>query len=96
MFLFAMSHEVTIPTPPGIDWKAVGYLFSILSTFLLGAAAWPKENAPGWYHPVLVVGVITALIGFGLRYMAHLKQRGEIEQAKAEAADADGKSRSAI
>jgi hypothetical protein len=89
-----MRHEtVTIPAAPGIDWKAIGYLFSIAGVLLLGAEAWPKPTDPWWHWPTLIGGVITSIIGFGVRYMAHLKQRREIAQAKHEAEKADARSR---
>ena len=81
-----MRHEnVTAVAAPGLDWKALGYLISIVSVFFLGAVAWAKENPPGWYYPVLVIGMATSVIGMGCRYMAHLHQKAEIRKAKAEA-----------
>ena len=81
-----MRHEsVTAIASPGLDWKALGYLISIVSVFFLGAVAWAKENPPGWYYPVLVIGMATSVIGMGCRYMAHLHQKAEIRKAKAEA-----------
>ena len=81
-----MRHEtVTIPAPTGLDWKALGYLISIGSVFFLGAVAWTKENPPGWYYPVLVIGMATSIVGMGCRYVAHLHQKRQIRDAKAEA-----------
>jgi len=81
-----MRHDkVTIPAPTGIDIKAIGYLTSIVSVLFLGAVAWAKENPPGWYYPALVIGMATSMIGMGFRYAAHLRQKREIEKAKAEA-----------
>ena len=80
-----MRHETVTVDRPGFDWKAVGYLVSILSVFLLGAIAWPKAEDPGWHAPVLIGGVITSVLGMGFRYKAHLDQRKELRQAKAEA-----------
>jgi len=80
-----MRHEnVTIPAARGVDWKGVGYLFSIAGTLLLGAIAWPKPQDPSWHLPALIAGVVVSIIGFGVRYLAHLRQRREIEQAKRE------------
>ncbi len=76
---------VTIPAPTGLDWKAIGYLISIVSVFFLGAVAWAKENPPGWYYPVLIIGMATSIVGMDCRYMAHLHQKAEIRKAKAEA-----------
>jgi hypothetical protein len=81
-----MRHEtVTVPAASGLDFKAIGYLTSIVSVLFLGAVAWTKENPPGWYHPVLVVGMATSIIGMGFRYLAHLRQKHEIRKAKDEA-----------
>jgi hypothetical protein len=79
------QRSVTIPAPSGLDWKAVGYLTSIASVFFLGAVAWPKENAPSWYYPALVIGMATSILGMGFRYLAHLKQKREIRKAEADA-----------
>ena len=81
-----MRHEtVTIPVAKGVDWKAIGYLLSMVGALLLGAIAWPKPGDPAWYLPALIAGVATTIAGFGVRYMAHLKQRKEMEQTKREA-----------
>ncbi len=81
-----MRHEtVTIPVARGIDWKGIGYLLSMVGALLLGAIAWPKPEDPAWYLPALIGGVVTTIAGFGVRYMAHLKQRKEIEETKREA-----------
>ncbi|HET7576384.1 MAG TPA: hypothetical protein VFK19_07445 [Sphingomicrobium sp.] len=86
MFLFSMRREtVTIPAPTRLDWKATGYIVSIVSVFFLGAVAWTKENPPGWYYPALLIGMATSVIGMGCRYLAHLHQKREIRKAKEEA-----------
>jgi hypothetical protein len=76
---------VTIAVPPGLDFKALGYLVSIVSVLFLGAVAWTKENPPGWYYPALVIGMATSIVGMGFRYAAHLREKREIEKARAEA-----------
>ena len=81
-----MRHEsVTVEAPTGLDFKATGYLVSIVSVLFLGAVAWTKENPPGWYYPVLIIGMATSIIGMGFRYLAHLRQKRELNKAKAEA-----------
>jgi hypothetical protein len=70
---------------PGFDWKALGYLVSMISVFFSGAIAWPKASDPAWHFPVLVVGMATSIIGMGCRYKAHLNEQREIRKAKAEA-----------
>jgi hypothetical protein len=76
---------VKIAAPSGLDWKALGYLISIVSVLFLGAVAWAKESPPGWYYPVLVIGMATSIIGMGCRYLAHLHQKAEIRKTKSEA-----------
>jgi hypothetical protein len=86
MFLCRMRHEtVKVPVTHGIDWKGIGYLFSIVGALLLGAHAWPKPTDPWWHLPALIAGVLATIIGFAVRYVAHLKERKEIDQAKREA-----------
>jgi len=81
-----MRHEtVTIPVAKGVDWKGIGYLFSIVGALLLGAQAWPKPTDPSWHMPAVIIGVSTTIVGFVVRYIAHLRQRKEIDQAKRDA-----------
>jgi len=77
--------KVTIAKPRGLDFKAMGYLVSIVSVFFLGAVAWTKTDPPAWYYPVLVVGMASSIIGMGFRYLAHLHQKREIDKAEEEA-----------
>lgn len=80
-----MRHE-TVTIPVGrIDWKGIGYLFSIAGALALGAVASFKPDAPAWYFPTLGLGVLTTITGFVIRYMAHLKEKREIEETKREA-----------
>jgi len=80
-----MRHEnVTVEAPAGLDFKAAGYLVSIVSVLFLGAVAWAKENPPGWYYPVLIVGMATSIVGMGFRCLAHLRQKREIDKARDE------------
>ena len=81
-----MRHDgVTIPARAHIDWKAVGYLVSIVSVLFLGAVAWPKPGSPWWNAPALLVGMATSIAGMACRYKAHLDQKREIARTKAEA-----------
>jgi len=89
-----MRHErVTALQKTGTDWKALGYLVSIVSVFFLGAIAWPKPGDPGWHAPALVVGMATSVIGMAFRYKAHLNQKREIRQTQEEARTANGRKR---
>jgi len=86
MFLLGMSHRtVTIPARSGIDWKGIGYLLSIVGVLLLGAKSMPKASDPSWHWPALIAGVFMSIVGFGLRYLSHLKEQREIAKAMAEA-----------
>ena len=76
---------ITIPATSGIDWKGIGYLFSIAGTLLLGAIAWPKPGDPSWHGPALIGGVAVSILGFGLRYLAHCREQREIAKAQREA-----------
>ena len=78
-----MRHETVTVARPGLDWKALGYMISIVSVLFLGAVAATKENPPDWYYPVLGIGMLTSIMGMGCRYMAHLHQKREIREAKA-------------
>ena len=80
-----MRHESFTVAKPGFDFKAAGYLVSILSVFLLGAVAWPKPGDPDWIKPVLIGGMALSIIGMGLRYLAHLQQKKEMRKTEAEA-----------
>jgi hypothetical protein len=81
-----MRHEtVTIPAAHGIDWKGIGYLFSIVGALALGAIACFAPNAPWWYFPTLALGVVTTIIGFGVRYVAHLKEKRELQETRRKA-----------
>jgi uncharacterized membrane protein YqhA len=78
-----MRHEsLTLAKQSGLDWKAAGYLVSILSVLFLGVVAAAKENPPVWYYPALVIGMLTSIVGMGCRYMAHLRQKREIQETK--------------
>lgn len=81
------NERVTIPVPRGLDFKATGYLTSIVSVLFLGAVSWDKTNPPGWYYPALIIGVVSSITGMGFRYLAHLREKREIEKAQAEAED---------
>ena len=81
-----MRHDTgKVARPNGLDFKAAGYLTSIVSVLFLGAVAWTKENPPDWYYPVLVIGMAASIAGMGFRYLAHLRQKHEIDKTKADA-----------
>lgn len=65
----------------GFDWKAIGYLTSIVSVFFLGMIAWPKPDDPWWILPSLIVGMALSVLGMGFRYLAHVQEKKEIAEA---------------
>jgi hypothetical protein len=79
-----MRHQNSVAAS-GVDWKALGYIVSIISVFLLGAIAWPKPSDPAWHEPVLLAGMATSIVGMAFRYKAHLDQQRELKKTKAEA-----------
>ena len=64
----------------GFDWKAIGYLTSMVSVLFLGAVAWPKPGAPAWALPALIVGIATSILGMGFRYLAHVQQKKRMSE----------------
>ena len=64
----------------GMDWKATGYLTSMVSVLLLGAIAWPKPGDPRWVLPALIAGMATSILGMGFRYLAHIQQKKQMSQ----------------
>jgi len=63
-----------------LDWKAIGYITSIVSVFFLGAIAWPKPEDPGWHLAALIIGMATSVAGMGFRYLAHIRQKKEMSE----------------
>ena len=64
----------------GFDWKAVGYLTSMVSVGFLGAIAWPTPQDPAWVLPALIAGMATSILGMGFRYLAHIQQKKEMSE----------------
>jgi len=79
------NKSVKVAAGTGLDWKALGYLVSIVSVFFLGAIAWPGADEPHWHMPVLIAGMVTSIIGMGCRYKSHLDEQREIKEAEAKA-----------
>lgn len=89
VFLPAMSEKRDLLNYSEWDWKAIGYITSIVSVFFLGAIAWPKPGAPHWHLPALIVGVATSILGMGFRYLAHIHSKKDIRRAEREAKHAE-------
>jgi hypothetical protein len=62
--------------------KALGYLISTISVFLLGAVAWPPPGEPRWKVIAVVVGMAASIVGMGLRYLSHRKDRQRIDESR--------------
>lgn len=71
-----------VETYAGLDWKALGYLTSIISVLFLGAIAWPTSDEPAWKLPVLLVGMATSILGMAFRYLAHIHQKKELSKVR--------------
>jgi len=74
--------EDDIESYAGFDWKAIGYIISIVSVFFLGAIAWPRQGDPHWHLLALIVGMATSVLGMGFRYLAHIQQKKELARAQ--------------
>jgi hypothetical protein len=68
-----------------MDLKAVGYLVSTISVFLLGVVAWPKPDEPQWKAIVLAVGMLASILGMAIRWNSHRKEKAAIAYAQREA-----------
>jgi hypothetical protein len=74
-----------------VDFKGLGYFISTISVFLLGIVAWPTPEEPRWKAIAVSLGMTTSILGMGVRWLSHRKDRKDIERAEADAAHADGK-----
>jgi uncharacterized membrane protein YhhN len=64
-----------------LDLKGLGYLISSISVLLLGAVAWPKPEDPKWHLWALVAGMAVSIMGMGVRWVSHRKDRKDIQRA---------------
>jgi hypothetical protein len=63
------------------DLKGLGYLISTISVFFLGAVAWPKPEDPKWHAWAVAIGMTTSILGMGVRFVSHRKDRKDIQRA---------------
>ena len=68
-----------------MDLKGLGYLVSTISAAFLGVVAWPAPDEPRWKAWAVAAGIATSVIGMGLRFLSHRKERHDIERTEAEA-----------
>jgi len=64
-----------------MDLKGLGYLISTASVVFLGIVAWPGPADPSWQAAAVSAGMLTSIIGMGLRFMSHRKDRRDIRRA---------------
>jgi hypothetical protein len=64
-----------------MDLKGLGYLISSVSVGFLGAVAWPGPDDPQWHAWAVAIGMAMSIIGMGLRFISHRKDRKDIQPA---------------
>ena len=64
-----------------MDLKGVGYLISSVSVFFLGIVAWPSPSEPQWHAVAVLLGMVLSIVGMGVRFMSHQKDRRDIRRA---------------
>ena len=64
-----------------MDLKGAGYLISSGSVAFLGAVAWPGPGDPKWHAWAVATGMAMSILGMGVRWMSHRKDRKDIERA---------------
>ena len=55
--------------------KGVGYVLSIISVLLLGAAAWKGASAQPLTLACLVAGMAISIVGMALRWASHAREQ---------------------
>jgi hypothetical protein len=64
-----------------MDLKGIGYLISSVSVILLGIVAWPGPGEPAWHAVAVLVGMVLSILGMGVRFLSHRKDRKDIRRA---------------
>ena len=64
-----------------MDLQGLGYLISSVSVAFPGAVAWPGPEEPQWKAWAVVVGMATSILGMGVRFLSHLRDRDNIRRA---------------
>ena len=68
-----------------MDLQGPGYLVSTISVIFLGIIAWPGPTDPSWHALAAIIGMVTAVLGMFMRYLAHRKNRRDIRRAERKA-----------
>jgi hypothetical protein len=64
-----------------MDLKGLGYLISTVSVLFLGIVAWPAPDEPRWKAWAIAIGMATSVLGMGVRFLSHRKDRKDIQRA---------------
>jgi len=64
-----------------MDLKGLGYLISTISVLFLGVVAWPAPDEPQWKAWAVAIGMATSILGMGVRFLSHRKDRRDIQRA---------------
>ena len=64
-----------------MDLQGIGYLISSVSVAFLGIVAWPKPDEPRWMAWAVAIGMATSILGMGLRWLSHVRDRDDIRRA---------------
>jgi hypothetical protein len=64
-----------------MDLQGLGYLISSVSVAFLGAVAWPKPDEPRWMAWAVAIGMATSILGMGIRWLSHMRDRDDIKRA---------------
>ena len=64
-----------------MDLQGLGYLVSSVSVVFLGVVAWPGPDEPPWKARALVIGMLLSMLGMGIRFMSHLRDKRNIARA---------------
>ena len=73
-----------------VDLKGLGYLISTVSVLFLGVVAWPKPGDPAWQAWAVAIGMALSIIGMGVRFASHRKDRKDIKRAAHDQPPASG------
>jgi hypothetical protein len=64
-----------------MDLKGLGYLISTVSVFFLGIVAWPAPDEPKWKAWAVAIGMAASILGMGVRFLSHRRDRKDIQRA---------------
>jgi hypothetical protein len=64
-----------------MDLQGLGYLISSVSVGFLGAVAWPGPDEPQWHAWAVALGMALSVLGMGVRFLSHLKDKANIRRA---------------